>query len=145
MSSSSTSSTFAVGYLTLTVSNPNPNPNPNPKLLCCAADFRILNLTLTLTVTGIATSATGFQVTSAISSLTLILTLNLTLNHRFPSNWCHKLIKDGWHGPTAGGPPSQPTWCTNPQYRLQLEHPKEGKGAKVMSCEGLMGQGSGLV
>jgi len=55
----------------------------------------------------------------------------LYVNRLFPQNWDTHVIKEGWHGPTAGGPPSQPTWCANPQYRLALANPKEGKGAKV--------------
>lgn len=55
----------------------------------------------------------------------------LYITRLFPSAWDNHVIKEGWHGPTAGGPPGQPTWCANPQYRLALANPKDGKSAKV--------------
>jgi len=55
----------------------------------------------------------------------------LYVNRLFPSHYDTHVMKEGWAGPTAGGPPSQPTWCANSQYRLSVKNPKEGKGAKV--------------
>jgi len=55
----------------------------------------------------------------------------LYVNRLFPHTYDAHIQKDGWAGPTAGGPPNQPTWCANSQYRLSVKNPKEGKGAKV--------------
>eukprot|EP00656_Telonema_subtile_P009639 TRINITY_DN14546_c0_g1_i1.p1 TRINITY_DN14546_c0_g1~~TRINITY_DN14546_c0_g1_i1.p1 ORF type:complete len:891 (-),score=136.25 TRINITY_DN14546_c0_g1_i1:147-2819(-) len=49
----------------------------------------------------------------------------------FPSNYDFHAIKEGWSGPTCGGPPNCSTWCANPQYRLSLEDPKDIKSGKV--------------
>jgi len=49
----------------------------------------------------------------------------------FPEQYDFHTIKEGWDGPTCGGPPTMSTWCANPQYRLSMEDPKETKSAKV--------------
>lgn len=49
----------------------------------------------------------------------------------FPQHYDFHTIKEGWDGPTCGGPPTCSTWCANPQYRLAVEEPKDGKPAKT--------------